>query len=388
MSDYRTLNRTVLVKVETTSGTDAAPVVGTDAVLVENPQIAGTPAAIDTNEVTGALDPRAPVVGGGGRTFSCEVNLHSSGTGGTAPEWRDLIMACGFSETLRAADSSGTMQAGSTSTTANLAAAAPLMVVGDIITTTGGTGSGQTRVITAYSGTGTDIATIYPSWTVTPDATTTYTVRASALYVPISSSLVTSTIYDYMHASPAGVNSKLRKLLGWAGNVSFTLPVSGVGKANFQGQGKFSTPTDVAAPSAATYQSQRPVAFQNACVWLNNLATKLGTITIDIGNAISVAPDPADTFGVAVAGITRRRTVGRMNPPVALTSVRDVVVDFLAGTQRKLWLCYGTSPNLISFWLPTIGYTGSADADLDGFGMEEIPFAAQGENTGIYITVC
>ena len=37
MSAYVNLNRTVLVKTETTSGTDAVPVVGTNGVLVENP---------------------------------------------------------------------------------------------------------------------------------------------------------------------------------------------------------------------------------------------------------------------------------------------------------------------------------------------------------------
>jgi len=385
MSNYRTLNRTVLAKVETTPGIDAAPTVGANAVLLESPQIQGSPQALDTNEVTGALDVRAPVVGGGGRQWLGTVNMHGSGAGGTAPEWGVFLRGAGMSETTRAADLTGTAQAGAAGSI-TLAAGATGILVGDIITLTGGTGSGQTRVITAWDNT-TKIATIYPNWTVNPDATSTYSVKASQIYVPISTDLKNLTIYDYLHATPAGVNSKLHPLLGGQGNAVFTLPVSGIPRAAFTFSGKFVTPTDVAHPGAATYQAQRPLAFQQADVYLNNVKTKLGTISFDLGNTVQNAVDPADTFGIDVAGITRRGHSGRINPPVALTSERDVLTDFLAGTTRKLWWRWGTPGKAISFYVPQLLYSGSENEDLNGFGHEGIPFGAQGENAGVYITV-
>ena len=79
MSEYKTLNRTVLCKVETTSGTDAAPVVGTNAVLIENPNSNQTLNTFETNEVKTAVgDARAPVSSSGNQAFSGRVYLHAA----------------------------------------------------------------------------------------------------------------------------------------------------------------------------------------------------------------------------------------------------------------------------------------------------------------------
>jgi hypothetical protein len=72
---------------------------------------------------------------------------------------------------------SGTAQAGAAGTiTLDASAAATTdFYDGDLIYTTGGTGVGQVRIITAYNGT-TKVATITPNWATTPDNTTTYAV--------------------------------------------------------------------------------------------------------------------------------------------------------------------------------------------------------------------
>lgn len=89
----------------------------------------------------------------------------------------------------------GTAQAGA-ATTITLAAGAS--AVDDFynnlyIVTTGGTGSGQTRLITDYVG-ATKIATVDAAWTVTPDATTTYSIQS------VSSLMVN----QYVNISPQG----------------------------------------------------------------------------------------------------------------------------------------------------------------------------------------
>lgn len=384
MSDYRTLNRTVLAKVESTPGTDSSPVVGTDAILVEAPDTQGNIEAIETDEVTGALDPRAPIPGGGGGGFNCSVNLRGSGAGGTAPEWGTLLRGCAMALTTRAADLTGTAQAGATGSI-TLAAGATGINVGDIITLDGGTGSGQTRVITAWDN-GTKVANVTPNWSVTPDATTTYAVKASNIYAPASTGIANLSIYDYAH-STSGANSRLRKILGAMGDAGFTLPVRGRVVGNFTFQGKFVAPASVSAPGAATYDAQRPVAFQAADIALDGTVTKLNQMSFALGNTVQFADDPADSFGIDVAGITRRRITGRINPPMALPSVRDVYGKFLAGTTVKLWVRYGAANNGLSFYFPQVLYTGEQDEDVNGFLHEGIPFAAQGEDSGVYITV-
>ena len=78
---------------------------------------------------------------------------------------------------------SGTAQAGaaSTITLASAASTTDDFYNGQKITLTGGTGSGQDAWITDYVGS-TRVATVDSAWSVTPDATTTYTVASSMIY--------------------------------------------------------------------------------------------------------------------------------------------------------------------------------------------------------------
>ena len=94
------------------------------------------------------------------------------------------------------ADVSDTAQAGSTSTTIVLAAASSAtndIYNGRYILITGGTGSGQLRVITDYVG-ATKTATVSPAWTTTPNATSTYTISIFS----------TSSVGQYINVSPQG----------------------------------------------------------------------------------------------------------------------------------------------------------------------------------------
>lgn len=89
----------------------------------------------------------------------------------------------------------GTAQAGA-ATTITLAAgasAADDFYNNLYIVTTGGTGSGQTRLITDYVGS-TKVATVDAAWTVTPDATTTYSIQS------VSSLMLN----QYVNISPQG----------------------------------------------------------------------------------------------------------------------------------------------------------------------------------------
>jgi hypothetical protein len=94
------------------------------------------------------------------------------------------------------ADVSDTAQAGSTSTTIVLAAGSSAtndVYNGRYIRITGGTGSGQLRVISDYVG-ATKVATVSAAWTTTPDATSTYTISIFS----------SSSVGQYINASPQG----------------------------------------------------------------------------------------------------------------------------------------------------------------------------------------
>lgn len=94
----------ILAKVETASGTDAAPTHTADAVAirVSNLSVKVTEKFAERDTIIGAFaaPDRLPYTRRAEVTFSCE--LQSSGTLGTAPAWGDLLIGCGFAEAITA----------------------------------------------------------------------------------------------------------------------------------------------------------------------------------------------------------------------------------------------------------------------------------------------
>jgi hypothetical protein len=383
MSAYRTLNQTVLAKVESVAGQDAVPVVGTDAVLVENPTRAPDLRVVETNEVTGALDDRGPLPAGGSSPFNFDVWLKGADTPGTAPEFGPLMKGCAFAETLTAAAITGVASAGATGSITVETADYAAIAVGMVITTTSGLGSGQTRVITAKPGS--DVVSVFPNWTTTPDGTTNYSVVANALYTPTSSNIDTLSMYRYRHRSDGG-DSKLDKVLGAAGNVSLQMAVGEPCRMSFAMQGQLSAPTDVTPPAAATYQAARAQPYLGADTYLGQVATKLAQFQMDVGNTVQLVTNPAQAFGFDAAGITRRRSGGRINPPQDLQSVRDAFSSWLTGSTQPFWVRWGTVPgNRVSIYSPTLLFSGVEEEDVNGFAHEGLPFRVVGANTAMFL---
>lgn len=97
-------NMLLMAKLETTSGTDAVPVAGTNDILAKG--IAPTP----VNATFADRELIQPYFGNTGQVqvqgFSAiefEVELAGAGAAGTAPKYGPLLQACGFSETITAA---------------------------------------------------------------------------------------------------------------------------------------------------------------------------------------------------------------------------------------------------------------------------------------------
>ncbi|WP_374349158.1 phage tail tube protein [Chitinimonas sp.] len=93
----------ILAKIETTSGTDAVPVVGTDAMLIRSLTVTPLDQDVEARNVVrpyyGNFE-NIPVANRAMVEF--EVELAGSGAAGTAPKWGVLMRGCGFSETVTA----------------------------------------------------------------------------------------------------------------------------------------------------------------------------------------------------------------------------------------------------------------------------------------------
>lgn len=383
-ADFLTRNRLVLAKAEVTSGTDASPVPASDAVLVEEPRGNPNMELEQTDEVTGSLDKTQSIVGGGYMERTQRFFAKGSGVGGTAPEFAPYLQAAAMGQTLLAADSSGTAQAGATGSVTLAAGAPSTDLTGFVIETTGGTGPGQARVITAYNTT-TKVAMIYPNWTVTPDATTTYAVRAGALFVPVSTALKTITDYLYKKNSGSG-NAVLEVLTGAAANLSFAIQTRQTGKFTATLRGKLSDPQDVSNPTGAVFDSVRPRPLRDADAFLGGNRVCFRNFTLDFGNQVIQSDCPAEEYGLEPARVTMRKPTGRINPQLVTLSSRDAFADLVAGTTQKLWLRWGdTLGNKVSMYLPSLSYTGKEDDDLDGISAEGLPFEANGVDSWVYL---
>ena len=97
--------RTVLVKSESTYGTDSTPA-GSDACQVRNLEISPVESEVLSRDLVRTYLGASPQLIANTRVqVTFEVEYAGSGTAGTAPRYGSLLKACGFSETLVASTS-------------------------------------------------------------------------------------------------------------------------------------------------------------------------------------------------------------------------------------------------------------------------------------------
>lgn len=106
MGNLRVSNEVLLAKVESSYNTDSVPVVGTNAVLVQNPRFQAE--GLRMNErpsIRANLNMVQSVFGGQLARLSFACELKGSGTAGTAPEIGVLLRGCAMGETVVAVTS-------------------------------------------------------------------------------------------------------------------------------------------------------------------------------------------------------------------------------------------------------------------------------------------
>lgn len=391
MADFRTQNQTLTAKVEAVSGTEESPTVAADAIKVAGLNPSPSFDVLDTDdEHTGSLDAGDPIVGGGNYGLGFDVNIKGSGAGGTAPEYGTLLRGCGLSETITPTDITGTAQAGATATITleSGESATDDIYKGMPIEIDGGTGDGQSGVITGYVGS-TKVATVAADWTTPPDATSTYTIPANALYRPVSTGLETLTMFAYQHSSASGGQSVLRKLVGAAGTMNMELTTRGLARMSFNFTGILpALPTQVAHPGAATFDNVQAVAFKNAEALMGGAVVKFNRFSLDLGAEIAQADDPAATYGYDVAGLVRRKITGSITPNLANLSTRNNMSDFMNQNSQTLVNRWGsTAGSRVSLLVPTAKLVGATPTDNSGFAAEDVPFQSTGVDDGAWLCV-
>lgn len=388
-ADYRIRNGQLAVEVQSAAGSEASVDAAADAIKVRT-SMGYSPRfdALDTDFLQASLTQSAPITGGGNVGFSLPCYLKGSGAAGSAPDIGKLLRGCGLSETLTASAVADTAQAGASGsiTLHSGASATNDAYKGMVIETTGGTGSGQKRVITGYVGS-TKVASVYPNWTTPPDNTTEFSIRANALYRPVSVGLELLSIWTWQHSSVSGNASRRRRLMDGMGTVSLGVTPRALATADFTFTGILpATPDDVSKPAAPTYQSAEPAPFLNARAYLGGAKVQFSEFRFDLAGDVQQFDDPEALYGYGAADILNRVSAGRIMPNLVLNSARDAFSDWLASTSRALWLHWGPAAGqMVSLYFPALRYTGNEPGDVRGFAAEGIPFRSVAEDGEVFL---
>jgi hypothetical protein len=383
----------VLAKIETTPGEDSLPTPLLNAVLVENPNSGTTLNNVETNEVTGALDARAPLPGSANQNFTARVYVHGSGTAGTvAPEVDPFLRACGMTPTALTAAVTG-VAADATASTIQLqgtASAVDEFYRGMPITITAGPGLGQTRMIYSYNGT-TKTAIVVPDFTAgsLPDDTSEYEIPPNHSYRPVSTGIPTATIYEYLFPTDNG-DVVLRRHTGAAGTFTATWAPNEAPAFEFTMTGSLNLPQDVPQAGIAKpdYQDTRPPPFLDALfVHLDGVPIALSSLSYDANNTVTQVPNALQEFGLDISVITRRRSNGSLQSGLFRQAERDVFDSWKNGTESDMVVMYGSQPgNRIAILVDAMVFNGATDQNFNELVYVDTPYAVNRENAGITIT--
>jgi len=197
----------------------------------------------------------------------------------------------------------------------------------------------------------------------------------SVTYTPASTGHKSATVYYYQDGT-------LMKLTGCRGSVSFNMEVGAIPKASFTMTGHVSAVTDIALASP-TYDSIVPAPFINAAFDMGGYSAIIGAWTFDIGNEVSMPPDPAGTDGFGEVRIIKRDVNGSVDPEHQLVATKPFDSDFKAGVVMTLasGAIGGTAGNILNITHPAIYYKDVAPGDREGIRTLEIPYGATESTT-------
>ena len=365
-----TRKRSILAKIESTYGTDSVPTGAANAILIKNLNVTPLASTIVGRDLIrpyfGEFDQLTA-----NTHVECdfEVEMAGAGTAGTAPAYGPLLRACAMSETLIAAAVTGTAQAGSTTsiTLAVGSSAVDGFYVGAVLTTTGGTGSGQTATITAYNGT-TKVASA--TFSVAPGATTTYSIAAGAYYKPLSATLESVSMYF-------NVDGVQHKILGARGTVELSIAVNTIPTYKFKFTGIYSAPTDTALPTNVYTAFQTPLVANNTNTSGFSLFSVSGFVLESMMVNINNSVDYRSLIGSEYVQITDRRVNGEFTVEAVSMATFNAFSTAIGTTTGAVSITHGTAAgNKVKIDGYKIDLTQPSYADNNGVNMLKSTFVA------------
>lgn len=173
-------------------------------------------------------------------------------------------------------------------------------------------------------------------------------------------------------------DGKEYKIHGAQGNVKKTYTVASPVLLEFEFTGIFNTPTDVAL-GTPVYPTVVEPYFAGAALTVVGFATpKIKSMSVDLGNKITISPYPNTATGLFYAVITGRDIKGSIDVEEELAGTKNWHSEFLAGTTGSIatgaFPSTGSQYNKINDTYPKVQYLKTGHADRDGIVTTPIDF--------------
>jgi hypothetical protein len=200
-----------------------------------------------------------------------------------------------------------------------------------------------------------------------------------AAYTPSSSTVVDETTGAY--CTLAVYNDGKRYLIhGAVGNCILTFTVGMPVLAEFEFQGLYNTPTDLALLTSVVYPTFMEPAFMSAAMSVIGAFTtaKLKTLKLDFGNQIAMRSNPNSATGLFTAQITGRKATGSFDPEEVPAATNNWFAQWIAGTAGVIttgtFPSGGTNYNQFNLNIPNAIYNKVGKADRDAIVTAPIEF--------------
>jgi hypothetical protein len=372
------------VKIETTTGTDAwsggVPVAGTDYVKADV-DLSFDQSQIANPEKTGTIDV-APAIPGGTKvkvTLTCV--LRGSGTPATAPQWGKLMQLCSYSS---AAISPITATAATAGTANTATCAAGFSTVSQFFRgypaiLTGNPTGPVTTFVTDY--TAAKVATFATIFSPILSTSTLVAIPAGTIFAPTSDTSV-------MKSGTIGlmIDGLMWKITGAVGTWDLDLTTGGIGMLKFTLSGQYNAPTSQATPAGIVFDSLQPPVFRGGVARLAGNAVRISKASFSAGCTIIEPENPEAAEGFDPPVITTRADTGSLDPLMNVTDTIARAAAFKSGTAQTIAMGLGTAAgNSFGVVVPSAQYTGFGPTNRNELMAENLPFAANGQDSGLFL---
>ena len=157
----------------------------------------------------------------------------------------------------------------------------------------------------------------------------------------------------------------LTELRGCSGNVQFVFTPGMAVMCNFTFTGAWVGESAVAVPSF-TPPTRFPIRADAGTCTINSVTQRYSTLTLDLGNIVTLRPDITADGGFRYATISGRNPTITLDAEQTLLATEDPIADWEAGTTRAFSLIVSDADDTVTFAAPAAQMTNSTPGDREG----------------------